>query len=290
MIQSNSVAVAAESESVHLAAESSVAKSQDSPDASSSGYDPTFFAKLNKLEESHFWFRARRRAVGTLLCQLTSQFPIGYKVLELGCGNGGMLKLLKQSCPAGKVYGMDLFREGLKYAALRSDCPLVQGDVLQPPFSQELHLVGMFDVLEHIQQDVQVLKSIHKMLVPGGAVCITVPAHMSLWSYFDKAAHHARRYTFIELRQRLLEAGFDVEYETEFMSWIFPFVWLGRRINRYRSRFDSSNAAELTETDFRVFPGLNGLLDRALAGESELIRNRRRISIGVSLLAVGRKK
>ena len=87
-----------------------------------SGYDPAFFAKLNKLEESHFWFRARRRAVGTLLCQLTSRFPDGYKVLELGCGNGGMLKLLKQSCPGGNVFGMDLFCEGLKYAALRSDC------------------------------------------------------------------------------------------------------------------------------------------------------------------------
>ena len=255
-----------------------------------SGYDPAFFAKLNILEESHFWFRARRRAVGTLLGQLTAQFPDGYKVLELGCGNGGMLKLLKQSCPGGHVFGMDLFSEGLKYAALRSDCPLVQGDVLQPPFSQELHLVGMFDVLEHIQQDAQVLKSIYNMLVPGGAVCITVPAHMSLWSYFDTAAHHARRYTFEQLRQRMLEAGFEVEYQTEFMSWIFPFVWLGRRINRYRSQLDSSNATELTETDFRVIPGINRLLDWVLSGEAELIRNRRRITTGVSLLAVGRKK
>ena len=81
-----------------------------------SGYDPAFFAKLNKLEESHFWFRARRRAVGTLLCQLTARFPDGYKVLELGCGNGGMLRLLQQCCPGGHVFGMDIHPVAVTFA------------------------------------------------------------------------------------------------------------------------------------------------------------------------------
>ena len=257
------------------------------------GYDPAFFAQLDKVEDRHFWFRARKRAVGTVLRQLADEFPPGFNVLELGCGNGGMLRLLKQSCPGGKVFGMDLYREALIHANHRSNCPLLQGDVMLPPFSETIHLVGMFDVLEHIQEDESVLLGIRKMLAPGGALCITVPAHMTLWSYFDKAARHARRYSFDELRDKLRTAGFTLEYQTEFMSWIYPLVWMGRRLNhRIRSHNGLSNMAEmreLTEADFRIMPGVNGLLDRALGGEAELIRHRRRISLGVSLLAVARK-
>ena len=65
---------------------------------------------------------------------------------------------------------------------------------------------------------------------------------------------------------------------------------MGRRLNRYRSEYGGNNMAELTEADFRIVPGVNALLDRALQGEADLIRNRRRISLGVSLLAVARKK
>jgi SAM-dependent methyltransferase len=260
--------------------------------AMTSGYDPAFFAKLDRVEDRHFWFRARKRAVGTILRQVAAGFPAGYNVLELGCGNGGMLQLLQEACPAGRVFGMDLYREGLLHARHRSSAPLVQGDVLLPPFSNALNLVCMFDVLEHIADDERVLASVRGMLVPGGALCLTVPAHMTLWSYFDRAAHHARRYAFDELRDKLRSAGYVVEYQTEFMSWIYPLVWMGRRLNRrFRARAQASDSEmqELTEAEFRIVPGLNRLLDRALAGEADVIRRRRRISLGVSILALARR-
>jgi SAM-dependent methyltransferase len=261
--------------------------------AAAGGYDPAFFARLDTVEDRHFWFSARKRAVGTVLRQLTADLPPGYNVLELGCGNGGMLQLLRASCPGGNVYGMDLFREGLLHARHRSNCPLVQADVLRPPFAEAFSLIGMFDVLEHIPDDERVLRSIRSMLAPGGALCISVPAHMSLWSYFDEAAHHARRYSFQELADKLRSAGFIIEYQTEFMSWIYPLVWMGRRLNRrFHAREGEPTAQEardMTEADFRIVPGINQLLDRALAGEAELIRKRRRISLGVSMLAIARR-
>jgi SAM-dependent methyltransferase len=262
------------------------------------GYDPAFFAKLDRVEDRHFWFRARKRAVGTAVLDIARRFPPGYKVLELGCGNGGLLPVLQGACRAGRVFGMDLFREGLLHARHRSTCPLVQGDVLLPPFTEALHLVCMFDVLEHLDDDERVLRSVRSMLVPGGALCLTVPAHMTLWSYFDQAARHARRYSFNELRDKLRTAGFQIEYQTEFMSWIYPLVWLGRRLNnRFRARQRLAAAArgidpamhELTEADFRIIPGVNRVLDLTLSGEADMICRRRRISLGVSLLAVARR-
>lgn len=264
--------------------------------ANVAGYDPTFFRKLEHVEDRHFWFRARRRCVGAILRQLGDTFPAGYRAMELGCGNGGMLRLMQQSCPAGHVFGMDLFAEGLTNARRRVAVPLVQGDVRRPPFSESLHLIGMFDVLEHLDDDLAVLAHVHSMLVPGGALVLTVPAHMALWSYFDEAANHARRYEGPELRQRLRDNGFVIEYQTQFMSSIYPLVWLGRRLNhrlslsrKVRKGIRRVSPRELTENDFRIIPALNEFLDWSLAGEEDMIRSRRRMTRGTSILAVARK-
>jgi ubiquinone/menaquinone biosynthesis C-methylase UbiE len=252
------------------------------------GYDPAFFDTLDAVEDRHFWFRARRRAVAAILRQVTASLPDGYRVLELGCGNGGMLRLLRDSCPGGKVVGMDLYEEGLRHARRRCDCALVRGDVRQPPFHEAFAIVGLFDVLEHVADDAAMLEHVHRLLTPAGAVILTVPAHMSLWSYFDVAAHHARRYAPCELHARLEEAGFVVEYLTQFMGAIYPLVWLGRRIKQVVGR--SRDAVEMTQDDLRITPGLNELLGFVLAGEAEQIRHRRRLTRGTSLLALARKR
>jgi ubiquinone/menaquinone biosynthesis C-methylase UbiE len=254
----------------------------------SEGYDPAFFNSLDQIEDRHFWFRARKRVVGSVVRNLTGRLAPGYHVLELGCGNGGMLRLLKDCSPGGTVVGMDLFAQGLRNARTRCDCALVQGDASRPPFGEQFQVVGMFDVLEHIEQDVAALRDVRRMLAPGGAIVITVPAHMSLWSYFDVAAHHARRYCTQELATKLDAAGFKVEYVTQFMGAIYPLVWLGRRVKAMLG--GSRNAIKQTQQELRITPGLNTLLDHALAGEETLIRNRRTLTRGTSILALARRR
>ena len=255
----------------------------------SEGYDPAFFKSLDQIEDRHFWFRARKRVVAAVIRDLTARLKHGFHVLELGCGNGGMLRLLKDCSPGGTVVGMDLFAEGLRFARNRCDCALVQGDAGRPPFGEQFQIVGMFDVLEHIEKDVAALLDVRRMLAPGGAIVITVPAHMSLWSYFDVAAHHARRYSTDELATKLNTAGFDVQYITQFMGAIYPLVWLGRRVKAVLGGA-SSDAVKQTQQELRITPGLNTLLDRALAGEEALIRRRRRLTLGTSILAVAHRR
>jgi SAM-dependent methyltransferase len=258
----------------------------------SAGYDPAFFKSLDQIEDRHFWFRARKRVVATVVRDLTARLhrerSSSYHVLELGCGNGGMLRLLQDCSPGGVVVGMDLFAEGLRFARNRCDCALVQGDAGRPPFGEQFQIVGMFDVLEHIEQDVAALRDVRRMLAPGGAIVITVPAHMSLWSYFDIAAHHARRYSTDELASKLNIAGFDVEYVTQFMGAIYPLVWLGRRVKAALG--GAGDAMKQTQQELRITPGLNTLLDRVLAGEEALIRGRRKITRGTSILALARRR
>ena len=162
--------------------------------------------------------------------QLTRPLPPGYRVLEVGCGTGNVLRMLERHCRRGTVVGMDLFAEGLHYARQRTACGLVQGDVRTPPFGAAFDLIGLFDVLEHLPDDRQILADLHRMLVPGGHLLVTVPAHRALWSYFDEAAHHCRRYAAPDLRRKLVAAGYRVDYLTQYMAALFPLVWLGRRL------------------------------------------------------------
>jgi SAM-dependent methyltransferase len=250
------------------------------------GYDPSHFAPLVAVEDRHFWFRARNRIISLLARQGTSGLAAGYRVLEVGCGDGNVLRFLETACAHGVVVGMDYFQEGLLYARDRCACPLVQGDLKLPPFGKTFHLIGMFDVLEHLPDDRQVLHDLWRILDAQGSLILTVPAGPALWSAFDEAAGHCRRYRKEELEQKLKECGYTVDYLTPYMTSIYPLVWLSRRFGK---RGGTDEMARAIERDLQVVPILNGLLSFILSQEIHWIRRRRQLPFGTSLLAVARK-
>lgn len=73
---------------------------------------------------------------------MTSMLAPGYRVLELRCETGNVLRILERVCPSGIVVGMDLFAEGLQQARARISCLLVQGDVRALPFEIQFDLIG----------------------------------------------------------------------------------------------------------------------------------------------------
>lgn len=257
-------------------------------------YDPTYFPVLMAIEDRHFWFRARNKVIAALLRQVTSHLSDGYRVLEIGCGTGNTLRVLDQICNRGLTLGMDLFAEGLHFAQQRTDCLLIQGDMHAPPFSKPFHIIALFDVLEHLPDDVGVLREVHHMLIPGGHIILTVPAYPSLWSYFDEASHHCRRYTLQELQNKLVCAGYRVEYATPFMMTLFPLVWIGRRLaarlQNNNNTPDSSQTYALATNELRIRPGINNILLTLLNLETYWIsRQRRKLPFGTSLTIVASK-
>jgi SAM-dependent methyltransferase len=257
-------------------------------------YDPSYFSHLFEVEDRHFWFRARNRVITAAVARVTARLAPGYRFLEVGCGTGNVLRALEQTCKGGLVVGMDLFGEGLSYARRRVSCPLVQGDIHANPFGTRFEAIGLFDVLEHLPNDVEVLSELRSMLTPGGALILTVPAHMSLWSYFDEASHHCRRYEQAELARKLKAAGYRVEFMSQYMATIFPLVWVGRRWAAFTRR-KAGNAEEsarrtheLTIKELRITPIVNGALAWILEQEARLIARRHKLPLGTSLLAVAR--
>jgi len=252
-------------------------------------YDPLFFEPLFQAEERHFWFVSRNRIVADTLQALDRNFKDGYQVLELGCGNGNTLRVTEAACLRGKVIGSDLFHSGLVLARKRVNCPLVQADVQNLPFAGGFDLVSFYDVLEHIQDDRKMLEQVREILAPGGYVVITVPADPGLWSYFDEASHHQRRYTLETLSRLLEEGGYEIIRLTAFMSLTYPLVWMRRKLTRINpSARADIDADSLACQELQVNGVLNWLLTQLLTLERGWLQRGNTFKKGSSLLAVAR--
>jgi SAM-dependent methyltransferase len=261
-------------------------------DSSHRSYDPDFFAVLFEVEDEHFWFYSRNQIIAARVERLAAEFSGRFRLLEVGCGTGNVLRVLAEGFPKATVVGMDLFAEGLQYARRRTSAALVQGDMHRPPFADQFEIIGLFDVLEHLPDDRQVLRDLGAMLQDGGVLLITVPAHTRLWSYFDEAAHHCRRYEPDELKRKLIEAGYEIDYISQFMMSIFPMVWIGREISALANRMlgrGGSSVEQMATQELRPNPLVNRALTWLLSLETRRLARGHTLPLGTSLLAVARK-
>jgi SAM-dependent methyltransferase len=252
---------------------------------------PDFAPYLFNAEDRHFWFRSRNTVIGRVAAQLLAGLPPGYRVLEVGCGNGNVLRVLEQVCLGGKLIGLDLSEEKLTFARRRTNCELRHGDLHRLAEAATFDLIGMFDVLEHLPDDVGALQAMRAALSTGGRLLLTVPAHHSLWSYADTHAGHYRRYGVSQLRTVLAESGLHVEYCTQFMAILFPMMWLGRRLASWQWKQEDGPKGDRDRfrRELRVVPVVNGLLTRLLECEVPLLSRRWNLPLGTSLLAIARK-
>jgi SAM-dependent methyltransferase len=244
------------------------------------------FEELFSAEERHGWFRARNQIIAAVLRWATASLPPGYTALEIGCGTGNVLRVLNESHGAGKVVAIDRSFGGFRYARQRApQSALVQADMHRAPFKIRFDLIGMFDVIEHLADDVGALRDVTRLLRPGGKLVLTVPAHMGLWSYADEFAGHYRRYARRELTEKLARAGLRVEYLTHCMVCLFPIMWVQRRLAAWihgRGR----EPRELFFAELRPVPMFNEMLRWILTKEALAVGVRLVLPFGTSLLAV----
>jgi SAM-dependent methyltransferase len=245
------------------------------------GFKPEVFAELALVEAESFWFQSRNRLI---IWALRRYFPQMRCYLEIGCGTGFVLESVANAYPKAKLTGSEILSAGLPFAAKRVEhAELLQMDARWIPYQNEFEVIGAFDVLEHIKEDEDVLREIHQALVLGGGALFTVPQHPSLWSSADEYACHVRRYRVGELKDKLVQAGFQVEMETSFVSLLLPAMFAARLLKRDAPGQESS--AEL-----RLPKVINGIFSLVMTIERCLIRIGVRFQFGGSVLLVVRKR
>jgi SAM-dependent methyltransferase len=246
------------------------------------GYDPHYFRTLVDVESRHFWFVARARLIRAALGWCVGD--LGRRALfDIGCGSGGLLAFL--GATGVRLAGAcDAYPESLEIVRRRVATPLVLVDEGPlPPLGPGHSLLGMFDVLEHMDDDEGILRFLGSVLSPGGVLVLTVPAHPFLFDEMDEIAHHRRRYRRSELGDKLRAAGFEIRMLTHFMSPLVPPLLLVRWVGRLLSRGDDAHARR--EVEFRVVPVFNGAM-RALLALERLFLRVLPMPFGSSILAV----
>ena len=244
--------------------------------------DPSEYDKMYSLEEANWWYVGRRDLVMKLAARFVNRLPEKpLRILDAGCGTGINLKCLQI---LGDVYGLDNSKNALKFSRIRGLHSLICGSVDKLPFKNGLFdLVLALDVIEHMDEDISAVRELNRVLKPGGRLIITVPAFQFLWTSYDLAVHHKRRYTRSGLLNILRLSRFDIEKATYWNFFLFlpvAIVRLSKRVHR---------SGDAMQTDLAKLPSLlNGLL-RGLISIENVILMGFDLPVGISVICMCRK-
>jgi SAM-dependent methyltransferase len=218
--------------------------------------------------------------------ELVARHPPHGPIVDVGGGNGYVAHGL---CEAGfPAIVLEPGAAGARNALRRGLAPVINATLEAASFrAQSLPAIGLFDVLEHIDDARAFLEQAAALLEPGGRLYATVPAYMQLWSSEDVAAGHVRRYTRTGLCRELRDSGLTVDYVSYFFTPLPAPILLLRALP---DRLGIARANHAGEHDHaRREPVLRPLLDAALLLERRIIRRGYRLPLGASILVAARK-
>jgi 2-polyprenyl-3-methyl-5-hydroxy-6-metoxy-1,4-benzoquinol methylase len=248
--------------------------------------NPDEYANLAALEQKH-WYYAGKRATVAHWLRSTSVITPDKLLLDCGAGTGLFAKEMEQSC---RVLVLDDHEQALRilHTRFRADQVIsLAGDNI-PLSDRSVDFVTALDVLEHVPDDDAVVRSFQRILKQGGLAVVTVPASMALWSDWDVALHHHRRYDRRQLERLFSPTDWEVIHVNYTNTAPYPIVWL---IRKWRQAFspkpEHAKRSDRSRFEDRTPPApLNSILKWLFV---TMGKSRLRMPIGVSLILVARR-
>lgn len=236
-------------------------------------------SEMYRLETTHWWHVAKRRLVQG---RLSKDWPVTKKVklLDAGCGTGAMLFELKDKFD---VFGADVSAESLSFCRNRklANLRLVDFERKLPYKNNAFSVIVCLDVLEHVENDRQLLDEFHRILKKGGRLYLTVPAYQFLWTYWDEILGHKRRYRKSNLVKLFGQTNFRIVHASYFYSFLLPIVIPFRFLK---------SAIKNSSSDFVQLPLLVNKLMLLLCFMERKIQELVSLPFGLSIFMVAEKK
>jgi SAM-dependent methyltransferase len=239
-----------------------------------------------QIEDSSFWFKHRNKCIEAVV-QKYGQKRVFF---DVGGGNGFVAKGIQASGTEAILVEPGI--NGCLNAQKRKIKTIICSTLEDAGFFPDrLPAVGLFDVVEHIEDDISFLKQIHRYLENEGLIYITVPAYKLLWSADDDYAGHFRRYTLAEMEQKLTSLGFDMLYSTYIFSILPLPIFLMRTLpSKFLKTKSPSDLDKIKDEHGEKSSLLNDLLNKLWQWELRQINAGKKIPFGGSCLLVAKKK
>jgi hypothetical protein len=221
----------------------------------------------------HWYYRSKAEAVER--CLTGNPFNT---ILDVGAGSGFFSRHLLANTPAGAAYCVDP-NYPHEWRETVAGKPL---SFLRGTEAVAADLVLLMDVLEHVDDDVGLLREYAAKALPHAAFLISVPAFRWLWSAHDVFLGHRRRYTLPQLEANVRRAGIEVIRSNYFYGAVFPLAAAVRLLRRGHGH-DATASSDLR----RHHPAVNSLLHVICSAETTVMSRNR--AFGLSIFCLGRR-
>lgn len=246
---------------------------------------------LAAREDAYWWHRARREMAARLLSKYG--LPSHSSWLDLGCGTGGNIRLLRIP-DLSLAVGLDLSPVGLRLAREKAKgAALVNADIARAlPFADSVFdLVTSFNVMYHswVPEESAVLSEIRRVLRPNGLMLATEPAFPLLKREMDVVAMSRRRYRAQEFVRLCRLAGLKILFVSYFTSFGFPLILIMKALKRPRAKWGEQKDTEVS-IDRQPIPRVaNEFMFRIAQIESWAITRKIHMPFGTTLVCIARK-
>ncbi len=239
-----------------------------------------------QIEDRSFWFRHRTACIVQLVL---AHPPRGQgAIFDVGGGNGHVARGLAQA--GFDVVVVEPSPEGARMARQRGIAQVACSTLGHAGFAAgSLPAVGLFDVLEHIEDDASFMRSVHRLLGKRGRIYLSVPAYRWLWSNEDAFTGHYHRYALRSLESLLDSTGFALDFST-YIFRVLPLpILLTRTLPSWLSARHAGGRAMARDHAFDGGPGAR-ILEALLRGEVQRVRRSRPMAFGASCLVAASKR
>lgn len=244
--------------------------------------DRICYEQMAEKEDKHFWHKARRLLLEKIIRKTAGA---GLNILDVGCGTGGNYAFLK------KMGTVDSFEPDIQAVSFfqekNPDATVFQGalpDKIPPEIqAKKYDLIVALDVMEHLEDDGQALKTLAELLTKNGRILLTVPACSFLFSPFDETLHHFRRYDKKDLKNLIRTSGLTISYLNFLNFFLFPAVVFERLKQKITKKYQFKDDYKITDSV------LNSVLFWIFVFERHFLF-KTRFPIGSSLVVVAQKQ
>ncbi len=243
---------------------------------------------VSKIDRLHFWYVARNERIFRLFKESFPDWQ-NKSFLEIGSGACNVLGYLYEH-GVKDATGCEQNKYGIKKSKERyPQIPVYPCDLLslKDKTNKRFDAIGLFDCVEHIDDDKEALMQVREYLNPGGKIFLTVPAHNWLWSRMDEMYGHYRRYTRESLTDVLVAAGFKNPQVTYFFAPLLPLLLLRMLMTAgIPQNLTATEAAQILSDEVKLPPMLLNQILLVTARLEHSILKDHDLNFGGSIVAV----